>query len=120
MQTKCKIKKGDLVKVIAGGKDIKGQSGKVLEVLRDGDKVRLRFEGLRLIKRHLKPQRSAKHPEGGIMEGAGSIPLSHVMLFSETLNRPVRVGAVQKTGEGKASLLKERVARGKGLKADKV
>jgi hypothetical protein len=42
------------------------------------------------------------------------------MLFSETLNRPVRVGAAQKTGEGKASLLKERVARGKGLKAEKV
>jgi large subunit ribosomal protein L24 len=120
MQTKCKIKKGDLVKVISGGKDIKGQSGKVLEVLRDGDKVRVRVEGLRIIKRHLKPQRSAKHPEGGIIEGAGSIPLSHVMLFSETLNRPVRVGAAQKTGEGKASLLKERVARGKGLKAEKV
>ena len=120
MQIKCKIKKGDLVKVIAGGKDIKGQSGKVLEVLRDGDKVRVRVEGLRIIKRHLKPQRSAKHPEGGIIEGAGSIPLSHVMLFSETLNRPVRDGAAQKTGEGKASLLKERVARGKGLKAEKV
>jgi len=120
MSTKCKIKKGDLVKVIAGGKDIKGQSGKVLEVLKDGEKVRVRVEGLRIIKKHIKPQRSAKHPEGGIVEGAGSIPIAHVMLFSETENRPVRTGSVSKTGEGKASLLKERTARGAKVKAAKV
>lgn len=120
MSTKCKIKKGDLVKVISGGQDIKGKSGKVLEVLKDGDSVRVRVEGLRIIKKHIKPQRSAKHPEGGIVEGAGSIPIAHVMLFSETLNRPVRTGTVSKTGEGKASLLKERVVRGAKLKADKV
>jgi len=117
---KCKIKKGDLVKVIAGGKDIKGQTGKVLEVLKDGDAVRVRVEGLRTIKRHLKPQRSAKHPEGGIIEGAGSIPVSHVMLVSESLGRPVRTGAATKTGEGKESLKKERVARGRSVKAEKV
>jgi large subunit ribosomal protein L24 len=120
MSTKCKIKKGDLVKVISGGQDIKGKSGKVLEVLKDGESVRVRVEGLRIIKKHIKPQRSAKHPEGGIVEGAGSIPIAHVMLFSETLNRPVRTGAVSKTGEGKASLLKERVVRGAKLKAEKV
>ncbi len=120
MTIKCKIKKGDLVKVIAGGKDIKGQTGKVLEVLKSGEQVRVRVEGLRMIKRHLKPQRSAKHPEGGIIEGAGSIPVSSVMLFSEVLDRLVRVGAVEKTGEGKASRRKERVARGKNVKAEKV
>jgi large subunit ribosomal protein L24 len=117
---KCKIKKGDLVKVIAGGKDIKGQTGKVLEVLKDGEKIRVRVEGLRIIKRHIKPQRSAKHPEGGIVEGAGSIPVSHVMLFSESLGRPVRTGAASKTGEGKDSRRKERVVRGRSLKAEKI
>ncbi len=120
MSTKTKIKKGDLVKVIRGGKDIKGQTGKVLEVINNGDKTRVRIEGLRIITRHLKPQRSAKHPEGGKVEGAGSIPISAVMLYSESLNRPVRVGAVVKTGDGKESRRKERVARGKGIKADKI
>jgi large subunit ribosomal protein L24 len=113
---KCKIKKGDTVKVISGGQDIKGKTGKVLEVLKDGDKVRVRVEGLRIVKRHIKPQKTAKHPEGGIVEGAGSIPVSHVMLFSEKLNRPVRTGAAE-TSDGKK---KVRVARGRTLKAEEV
>jgi large subunit ribosomal protein L24 len=117
---KCSIKKGDTVKVIAGGKDIKGKTGKVLEIIKDGEKVRVRVEGLRIVKKHIKPQKSAKHPEGGIVEGAGSIPLAHVMLFSEALGRPVRTGSVTKTGEGKESRRRERIARGKNLKAEKV
>jgi large subunit ribosomal protein L24 len=113
---KTKIKKGDLVKVIAGGQDIKGKTGKVLEVLRDGDKWRVRVEGLNMTKRHLKPQKNPKHPEGGIIEGAGSIALSNVMLMSEKLNRPVRTGA-SFSSDGKK---KERVVRGRNLKAEKV
>lgn len=112
---KTKIKKGDLVKVISGGKDIKGKTGKVLEVLRDGDAWRVRVEGLRMVKKHIKPQRNPKHPEGGIIEGAGSIPISNVMLMSEKLGRPVRSGA-SFTSDGK----KQRVARGKNLKAEQV
>ena len=112
---KTRIKKGDLVKVIAGNKDIKGKTGKVLEVLRDGDKWRVRVEGLQTIKRHLKPQKFAKHPEGGIVEGAGSIAISNVMLMSDKAQRPVRTGAVF-TSEGK----KQRVARGKKVKAEQV
>jgi large subunit ribosomal protein L24 len=112
---KTQIKKGDTVKVTRGGKDIKGKTGKVLEVLRDGEKWRVRLEGLRIIKKHIKPQKNPKHPEGGIIEGAGSIPLSSVMLFSDKLARPVRTGAVEKT-DGK----KVRVARGKKIKAEEV
>ena len=112
---KTKIKKGDLVKVIAGSKSIKGQSGKVLEVIRDGQKWRVRVEGLRIIKRHIKPQKSPKHPEGGIIEGAGSIPIANVMLVSEKLGRPVRTGSSE-TADGK----KLRVARGRKLKAQQV
>ena len=50
------------------------------------------------------------------IEGAGSIPLSNVMLFSDKLARPVRTGAVE-TSDGKKKL---RVARGKKLKAEEV
>jgi large subunit ribosomal protein L24 len=111
---KTRIKRGDTVKVISGGN--KGETGKVLEVIRDGDKWRVRVEGVNITKRHLKPQRSPKHPEGGIVEGAGSIPISRVMIVSEKLGRPVRTGATF-TSDGKS---KERVARGRKLKAEKV
>ena len=112
---KTRIKKGDLVKVIRGSKENKGKTGKVLEVIRDGDSWRVRVENINMIKRHLKPQRSAKSPEGGIIEGAGSIPISNVMLMSEKAGRPVRTGSVF-TSDGK----KERVARGRKVKSEKV
>jgi large subunit ribosomal protein L24 len=104
-----KIKKGDLVKVISGAH--KGEQGRVLEVL--GSKDRVRVEGVANIKRHIKPQKSPKHPEGGIIEGAGSIHVSNVMLLSEKAGRPVRTGSTF-TAEGK----KQRVARGRSVKAE--
>ena len=114
---KTKIKKGDLVKVISGGKDNKGKTGRVLEVIRDEDKgVRVRVEGINIIKRHIKPQKNPKFPEGGIIEGAGSIHVSNVMLMSEKLGRPVRTGAVFSADGEK----KTRVARGRQLKAEAV
>jgi len=114
---KSRIKKGDTVKVISGSKENKGKTGKVLEVLRgDGDRWRVRVEGINIVKKHIKPQRNPKHPEGGIVEGAGSIPISNVMLMSEKLGRPVRTGAVFSSDGTK----KERVARGKKVKAEKV
>jgi large subunit ribosomal protein L24 len=112
---KTRIKKGDLVKVIAGSKDNKGKTGKVLEVIRDGERWRVRVEGINTIKRHIKPQKNPRHPEGGIIEGAGSLPISSVMLVSEKAGRPVRTGAVF-TSDGK----KQRVSRGKKIKAEQV
>ncbi len=111
-----KIKKGDVVKVISGDAQIRGKTGKVLEVLKDGEKWRVRVEGVNIIKRHIKPQKNPKHPEGGIIEGAGSIAISNVMLMSEKLGRPVRTGATF-SADGTT---KERVARGKKVKAEKV
>ena len=80
-----------------------------------GDVLRDFLTGLRIVKKHIKPQRNPKHPEGGIIEGAGSIPISNVMLLPEKLGRPVRTGA-SFTSDGK----KQRVARGKNLKAEQV
>ena len=108
---KTKITKGDLVKVISGSH--KGEQGRVLEVLREAGRIRI--EGVAPIKRHLKPQKNPRHPEGGIIEGAGSVHLSNVMLVSESLDRPVRTGATF-TAEGQ----KQRVVRGRGLKAENV
>jgi len=108
---KTKIRAGDTVKVIAGKH--KGSTGKVLEVLREQNRVRI--EGVATIKRHIAPQRNARHPEGGIIEQAGSVHLSNVMLMSEELGRPVRIGATF-TDDNK----KVRVARGRNLKAVEV
>ncbi len=79
------IRKNDLVKVIAG-KD-KGKTGKVLEVLRG--KGRVRVEKVQMVKRHLKKGRKASNPEGGIVEEAGTLALSNVMVVGEG-DRPVR------------------------------
>ena len=107
------IKKGDLVKVISGDQRWKGKTGQGLEGL-DGGK-RLRVEGVRTIKRHVKPQSDPKHPEGGIVEDLGTVAASNVMLFSESLDRPVRTGSMFDDDGNKI-----RVARGKDLKSDPV
>jgi len=71
---KFKIKRGDEVVVIAGAH--KGQRGKVLQVLRD--KQRVIIEGVNMIKKHQKATQES--PEGAIIEREGSVHYSNVML----------------------------------------
>ena len=79
-----KIKKGDLVKVIAG-KD-KGKEGKVLSV--DVKNHKVLVEGVNKVFKHSKP--SMANQQGGIIEKEAPIDISNVMyLFKGT---PVRVG----------------------------
>ena len=106
-----KIKKGDLVKVIAGSKEKKGKIGRVVSV--DLTSERVMVEGVGMHKKHLKPQRNPKHPEGGVIELPRSMHVSNVMLMAESLGRPVRAGT-RMTDDGK----RVRVARGRGVKAD--
>lgn len=83
-----KIKKGDTVKVIAG-KD-KGKTGRVIEVLREVNRVRV--EGVSIYKRHQKAGRSQSSPEGGILEKVGTIDASNVMVVDTATNKATRVG----------------------------
>ena len=69
-----KIKKGDVVKVIAG-KD-KGAEGKVIKVLREEDRVIV--EGVNRVKKHTKA--AAGGNEGGIITAEAPIHVSNVML----------------------------------------
>lgn len=69
-----KIKKGDLVKVIAG-KD-KDKEGKVLVVNHKNGTVIV--EGVNMLTKHQKP--SAANQEGGIVNVEGPIDASNVML----------------------------------------
>jgi large subunit ribosomal protein L24 len=72
------IRKGDTVKVIAGKE--KGKTGKVLEVLREAGRVRI--EKLMTVKRHVRKGRSQATPEGGIVEQAGTVAISNVMVVA--------------------------------------
>jgi large subunit ribosomal protein L24 len=67
-----KIKKGDEVVVTTG--DHKGSKGKILQVLRE--KNRVIVEGVNMIKKHEK--KSQDNPQGSIVEREASIHFSNV------------------------------------------
>ena len=79
----ARIKKGDLVQVIAG-KD-KGEKGRVLQVVRAD---LLLVEGVNRVKRHQSPQ---KFREAGIIEKEMPIHASNVMLVDPKTDEPSRV-----------------------------
>jgi len=83
---KLKIRKGDLVKVIAG--DSKGQQGKVTEVIID--KNRVLVEGVNLVSKHTKP--NAANPNGGIVKKEAAIHISNVAVVDPKSGEPTRIG----------------------------
>ena len=79
-----KIKKGDMVRVIAGG-DVNNE-GKVIAVDKKNNTVTI--EGVNMVKRHVKP--SMANQAGGIIEQEAPIDASNVMLLHN--GQPTRVG----------------------------
>ena len=79
-----KIKKGDMVKVIAG-KD-KDKEGKVVAVNRK--KNTLLVEGINMVTKHAKP--SMANQQGGIIQQEAPIDASNVMYLHN--GKPTRVG----------------------------
>ena len=84
-RTKLNIRKGDLVKVIAG--DSKGQQGKVLEVITKDSRILV--EGANMVSKHKKP--SAANPNGGINKQEAPIHISNLMLVDPKTGNPTRV-----------------------------
>lgn len=82
---KTKIKKGDMVKVLAG--DSKGQEGKVLKVL--VDKYKALVEGINMVSKSTKP--NAKNTKGGIVKMEAPIHISNLMLIDNS-GKPARIG----------------------------
>src|SRR5262245_31748767 len=82
---KYKIKRDDLV-VVTTGKH-KGQTGKVLRVIRDEDRVVV--EKVNLVQRHIKPR--GEQPCGTV-EKEASIHISNVALWNSDESRAVKVG----------------------------
>jgi len=83
---KLKIRKGDLVKVIAG--DSKGTQGKIVEVILA--KNRAIVEGANMVSKHTKP--NAANPNGGILKQEAAIHISNLMLVDPKTGVATRVG----------------------------
>jgi len=88
------IRKGDLVQVTAGAD--RGKQGRVIAL--DTIKSRVRIEGVRKQKRHLKPGRKGAR-QGGIVEQEGFIDASNVMLVDPKDNKPSRVRVEERDGQ---------------------
>ncbi|MEM1202116.1 MAG: 50S ribosomal protein L24 [Acidobacteriota bacterium] len=99
---KTKIKKGDLVLVIAG-KD-RGNQGKVLRVLpKEGKAI---VERINMVKKHTRPN-PQRQIQGGILEREAPIQLSNLKLIDPETGKPTRVG-------------RRRLADGRGVRVAKV
>ena len=99
-----KIKKDDIVKVIAG-KD-KGKTGKVLRTIPKKDLVVV--EKVNIVTKHIKP-RGPQNP-GGIEKMEAPIHVSNVMYFDSASGKATRIG--YKFEDGK----KVRYAKSSGKK----
>ena len=104
MATTMRIRKGDLVQVLAG-KD-RGKQGRVLEA-RPRDR-RVIVENLNTAKRHTKPRPirdstrmgGANIIPGGIIDKPMPIDVSNVMIVCPTCKQPTRVGVKLKDLKG--------------------
>jgi large subunit ribosomal protein L24 len=84
-----RIRKGDLVEVIAGKE--KGKRARVLRVLHQ--KGRVVLEQLMMVKRHTK---AAQGKQSGILDKEGSIHISNVMPIDPATEKPTRVKTLVK------------------------
>jgi large subunit ribosomal protein L24 len=100
MAVKMKVRKGDLVQIIAG-KD-RGKRGRVIEA-RPSER-RVIVENLNIAKRHTKPRpiRDASRMggtqivPGGILDKPAPISVSNVMVVCPVCDTPTRVGIAEK------------------------
>ena len=106
---KIRLKKNDLVEVIAG-KDT-GKRGRILKVLRE--KGRVIVQGVGFIKRHTRPN-PGRNIKGGIAEREAPIHVSNVMIVSSDDDKRTRIGA-KTLADGR----KVRVSRRSGEVLDK-
>ncbi|PSR21392.1 MAG: 50S ribosomal protein L24 [Sulfobacillus acidophilus] len=79
------VKKGDLVKVLAG-RD-KGKEGHIVQAFPKENRVVV--EKVNLVKRHQRP--TAENPEGGIITKEAPIHVSNVMKVCTSCRKPTRI-----------------------------
>ena len=81
-----KIKKGDMVEVIAGNEKASKKRGTVLKVTPENSRVIV--EGVNMVKRHMKPSQTS---QGGIVEKEAGIQISNVGVVCDSCDRPVKI-----------------------------
>ncbi len=79
------VKKGDMVKVIAG--DAKGKTGKILKV--NAQKGTVVVEKVNLVQKHVRPSR--QNPQGGRLQIEKPIHISNVLPINPTTKDSTRV-----------------------------
>jgi len=85
MEKKFKIRKDDMVEIIAG-KD-KGKRGNVIRVIRDKDRVIV--SGVNLVKKAMKKR--SQQDRGGIVEVEAPLHISNVMIVCKKCG-PTKIG----------------------------
>ena len=104
MTQTLKVRKGDLVQILAG-KD-RGKQGRVLEA-RPRERTVI-VENLNQVKRHTRPRPIKDSSRmggpqvvpGGIIEKPSPLDVSNVMVVCPTCKRPTRVGTISKEVKG--------------------
>jgi len=106
--TKTKLKRGDMVQVVAG-KEV-GRTGRILQIDRVKNKVVV--EGLNLQTKHQKSNRA--NQQGGITRREAPFHTSNVMYLHK--DKPTRLGYKLEVSEkdGKKQVVKKRVAKSTG------
>jgi large subunit ribosomal protein L24 len=113
MAQAMKVRKGDLVQVVAG-KD-RGKQGRVIES--HPRERRVIVENLNLVKKHRRPRAlrdssrmgQPQIQPGGVFDVSAPMPVSNVMVVCPTCNRATRVG--YEFREAKGGTIKVRVCR---------
>lgn len=110
MAFKTKLKKNDMVKVVAGNG--RGTTGKILFINRE--KGRVIVEGVNIMHRHTKP--SQKSPQGGIVRREAAINISNVMLLDKS-GETTRIGTevIKDEKTGKVRRMRKSVKSGEIL-----
>ena len=94
-KVKIKIKKNDIVRVIAGAS--KGKEGKVIKIF--PKTYRAIIEGANMVSKHTKP--NAANPQGGIIKQEAAIHISNLNLIDAKSGSTTRIGRKRDEETGK-------------------
>ena len=116
--TKTRIRRNDIVQVIAGADGGKvapdagserGKRGKVLEI--DREKNRAKVQGIKMVYRHLPVSKDPNKPGGGRIEKEAFISLSNLQIVCPKCDAATRVGVREEKQEREGGKVKARRIR---------
>lgn len=88
-----KLKKGDTVQAISGA--YSGKTGKVLQVIRETNRIVV--EGLNLRKKHTRAKKQGQ--KGQVIEFPASMNASNVMIVCPKCGKPTRIAFIRNKDE---------------------